>query len=110
MMHLTQTEILDNMPFNLAAPPEQKVIQTYNRPHTTDLPKTPKLNTPSCEDGGREFSLTLSERRHEQLHCGSCGTRFNSRGGATKMVLPKHNIPVAVHEYRKNLERNGIKD
>lgn len=80
------------------------MIQTFVRTAPVSTPMAPKLNTPSCEDGGKETHLTLSERMNEQLHCGSCGTHFFSKPGATKHVLPKHNIPTAVHEYRKKLE------
>lgn len=86
------------------------MIQTYVRPQTTQAPMAPKLNTPSCEDGGREFHLNLSERLHTQAHCGSCGTRFFTKDGAEKFTLPKHNIPAAVHEYRLMLEQNGVRD
>lgn len=84
------------------------MIQTHVHFHAPQTPKA-KLNTPSCDDGGNQYYLTLSERSNSQLHCGSCGTRFPSKLGAEKAVLPKHNIPMAVHEYRLKLQADGVK-
>lgn len=88
------------------------MIQTFIREQSQQQPTLPpavKLSTPSCEDGGKQFYLTLSERANNQAHCGSCGTRFPTKNGAERTILPKHHIPVAVHDYRKKLEADGVR-
>jgi len=51
--------------------------------------------------------LFFSEQRNQQFFCGECGTRILVPQPRTaEMIIPRHQIPAEVHEYRKKLEKD----
>lgn len=67
------------------------------------------MATPTCPHGGKAYAdLSQSERKNRQYTCGDCGVRFTlseKEATAESVVVPRHRIPVEVHDFRKKLER-----